>query len=441
MMNYIIWNGNDSREIKGLIICELPPITKPLMRTAETIIDGVDGSVIEELGYGSYDKALTIGLTRNADIDEVVSYFSGHGEVVFSNEADKYYKASIIGQIDYARLVRFRTATVVFRVQPFKYEYLEKEQDLLQESVSGKTVTLTDRELVSISIEGTSGETAEIQRTGKNLLSSFVKGQKLDPVKGSVGNDGTGATTDYIRVDYEANDCYFLSGLSTTLRTFVGAYNENKEFLGRSGANPLATFELGANVYTAGTPQATGDIAYLRVTTYKNTDDSDINIIDTLNVQLEIGTRATAFEEYNGNTEVIELTGNQTIVPSGQLQKLLLQDGVNIISSNKNMVINHVDNKLLVNNVGNYIAKPIMEIKGSGEIVLEVNGNTLFRYTFPDGEDTVVIDSQKQDAYLGSILKNRNMSGEFPTFEIGTNTITWNGIISSIKISAKSRWL
>ena len=60
-MNYVIWNGRDSREIDGLLICELPPITKPQMRVKETAIDGVDGSIIEELGYESYDKVEALG--------------------------------------------------------------------------------------------------------------------------------------------------------------------------------------------------------------------------------------------------------------------------------------------------------------------------------------------------------------------------------------------
>lgn len=237
MMNYLIWRGNDSRDIKGLIISELPPISKPNMRVTETVIDGVDGSIIEELGYESYNKAINIGLTQKADIDEVLAYFTGDGEVVFSNEPDKYYKATIIGQIDYARLVRFRTATVTFRVQPFKYEYYEKQ--------------------------------------------SVFEGEEL----------------------------------------------------------------------------------------------------------------------------------------AGEV------------------------NQVVVKNVGNYFAKPVIEIKGSGAVEVAVNGNLLFRYTFPDGEDTVIIDSQKQDAYLGADLKNRNMSGEFPVFETGKNTITWEGIITSLSISSKSRWL
>ena len=232
-MNYLIWNGRDSREIKGLVICELPPISKPPMRVAETVIDGVDGSIIEELGYESYDKSFTIGLTQKADIEEIIGYFTGNGEVVFGNEGDKYYKARIIGQIDYARLARFKVASVTFRVQPFKYEYMEEDAP------------------------------------------------------------------------------YDVTGI----------------------------------------------------------------------------------------------------------------------------------NSLTVDNVGNYHAKPVIEMKGSGEVTLAVNGNTMFRYTFPDGEDTVVIDSQRQDADEGAILKNRNMSGEFPTFSAGENMITWEGNVSSLKITSKSRWL
>ena len=45
-MNYIIFNDKDSRDVKGLLISELPPIRKPNMRVKETVIDGVDGSII-----------------------------------------------------------------------------------------------------------------------------------------------------------------------------------------------------------------------------------------------------------------------------------------------------------------------------------------------------------------------------------------------------------
>lgn len=231
-MNYIIFNNKDSRDIKGLLISELPPITKPNMRAKETVIDGVDGSIIEELGYESYDKTIIIGLKIGADIDKVTEFFAGHGEIIFSNEPDKYYIARIIKSIDYERMLRYRVAKVTFRVQPFKYNRVEVAREATSERSS-----------------------------------------------------------------------------------------------------------------------------------------------------------------------------------------------------------------MIVENLGNHTSKPIITITGSGKIELSVNGGVICNYTFPAGENTVVLDSEKQDAYLGDALKNRNMEGEFPIFAKGNNTLAWSGTVESLKIIKYSRWL
>lgn len=123
-MNYIVLNGMKSTLIKGLLISELPPITKPLIRTKTEEIDGRDGDIVTKLGYAAYDKKMNIGLYGDYDIDEVIEYFNSSGEVLFSNEPDKIYRYQINNAIDFDRLLRFRTATVVFHVQPFKYSAL-----------------------------------------------------------------------------------------------------------------------------------------------------------------------------------------------------------------------------------------------------------------------------------------------------------------------------
>lgn len=121
-MNYFNFKNIDSRNISGLIVQELPPITKPPMRVSLIEIDGRDGDLIEELGYQAYDKVINIGLTRSYDINEIISWLNGEGELILSNENDKYYKAKIIEQIDFERLARFKTANIKFHVQPYKYK-------------------------------------------------------------------------------------------------------------------------------------------------------------------------------------------------------------------------------------------------------------------------------------------------------------------------------
>ena len=121
MRNYVIINGVNSLTINGLAINELPPISKPPMRVLQEEIDGRDGDITTDLGYGAYDKIMTIGLYNGYDINEIIAFFNKEGTIVFSDEADKYYIFKIIEQIDYERLIKFRTASITFHVQPFKY--------------------------------------------------------------------------------------------------------------------------------------------------------------------------------------------------------------------------------------------------------------------------------------------------------------------------------
>lgn len=232
-MAKIIWKNIDSETIPGLIITNIPPITKPKMKTSITKIDGRDGDIIEELGYESYTKSIGIGLARNYDIDRVMKYFTGAGELIISDEPNKVYKARIIEKIDYERLIRFKTAVVKFYTQPYKY--LKNEQSVI----------------------------------------------------------------------------------------------------------------------------------------------------------LEIS--------------------NET--------------------------------SLNITNVGLEKSKPIITLEGTGTIEISLNGFNLFKYVFPENETKVVINSLEEEAYLDNVLKNRNMLGTFPIFEVGENTVSWSGNLTKITIEPKSRWL
>ncbi len=139
-MSSIKWKNIDSSTIAGLIITSLPPISKPKMRTSTTEIDGLDGDIVENLGYKSYTKTISIGLSYDYDIDEVINYFNGQGKLVLSNEPDKYYNAQIIDNIDFEKLLRFKTADVSFHVQPYKYLLNETKQILTVTTETSLTV-------------------------------------------------------------------------------------------------------------------------------------------------------------------------------------------------------------------------------------------------------------------------------------------------------------
>ena len=163
MVNYCILNGVKSSSIKGLLIQSLPAISKPLMRTQIEEIDGRDGDIVTKLGYSAYEKEMSIGLFGDFNIDDIIQFFDSEGEVTFSNEPDKYYNYQIIEQIDFDRLLRYKTAVVKFHCQPFKYATVDRkftlsnqflDFDYFTKTTNGITLT-ADNGVITISGTGT----------------------------------------------------------------------------------------------------------------------------------------------------------------------------------------------------------------------------------------------------------------------------------------------
>ena len=169
MRNYIILNGVNSNTITGLLISTLPPITKPKIRTQTEEIDGRDGDIVTKLGYSAYDKEIEIGLYGDYDVDKVISYFNNSGTITFSNEPDKYYNYEILDQIDFNKLISFKTAKVKLHVQPFKYSLLNTE----------KTFTITDEEEITIRNNGNFYARPVITLTGSGTINLSLNEEEL----------------------------------------------------------------------------------------------------------------------------------------------------------------------------------------------------------------------------------------------------------------------
>lgn len=145
MRPYIIINGKPSYTVKGLLIQSLPAISKPKIRTKVEEIEGRDGDIVTDLGFKAYDKTINVGLYGDYNVDEIISYFAQSGTIRFSNEIDKYYYFSAYDQVNYERLLSFKTAKVKIHVQPFKYDALETEQETLNSNVKGFKILLNNK--------------------------------------------------------------------------------------------------------------------------------------------------------------------------------------------------------------------------------------------------------------------------------------------------------
>ena len=169
MANSLILNGISSTTIQGLLIQNLPPISKPKIRAEAEEIDGRDGDIITTLGYGAYDKEFQIGLYDDFDIDQIIAYFNSSGTVTFSNEPDKYYNYQILEQIDFERLLRFRTATVKMHIQPFKYS-------LADNSI---TTNITTQTQITIRNSGNIYSKPTINIQGSGTINLYLNGVQL----------------------------------------------------------------------------------------------------------------------------------------------------------------------------------------------------------------------------------------------------------------------
>ena len=324
MRDYVIINGTNSNTITGLAINLLPPISKPPLRVMTEEIDGRDGDLISDLGYGSYDKTMTISLWGSFNIDTIIGFFNSEGTIVFSNEPDKYYNFKIINQIDYEALIKFRTATINLHCQPFKYPLTETPEEITTEYVEdeGETLTLNDTKIapLSIGLKGNTSQTGtptpsspinvnvvsgdnEVVVCGKNLfnMQDLVKG-RLD--NGNIGYaNGTDSLTisgntftfttnsgyrgvstqNYISVSPSTR--YYVSYSTTSTITIgMACYDENKSWLGNASA--IAT--TGGRYY-----DTLANTKYIRMQVLLNSAGT----CEMKNFQLEKGS-ITTYEPY-----------------------------------------------------------------------------------------------------------------------------------------------
>jgi predicted phage tail component-like protein len=88
-------------------------------------------------------------------------------------------------------------------------------------------------------------------------------------------------------------------------------------------------------------------------------------------------------------------------------------------------------------NPGSDKSLPIIKIYATGDITLSINGNEV---TIDNVDEYVVIDSQMVDCYKDALLKNNDMSGDFPYFKEGVNSISWIGNITKLEITPNWRY-
>ncbi len=339
MINYVELNGEKSTDVKGLMIQSLPPISKPKMRTSIEEIDGRDGDIVTKLGYAAYDKEVSIGLHGDFDIDDAIAFFDSEGEVVFGNERDKYYRYRILDRIDFARLIRFRTAKVKMHVQPFKYDAVDRTFEVVNQLIDIKDSTTSRFGMTaassggSVRVAGKATSTCEIlvpidgiTLSGRYTLTAETSGDsagcalklvsRANPDGDSFGgtyielkDNGTSSITADADAEYDALWLYVQAG--TSLDFTLSATMSNDDFRsitltnrGNVVSRPTVTVYGSGNV----------ELAINAITVLSFSIDDEYITID-----------AEEMNAYHGNTLM-----NRRVV--GDYADLALKAGENVMS-------------------------------------------------------------------------------------------------------------
>ena len=181
---YFIFNNISS--VDYLMVNKLPNIIKAEKDIEKIEVVGRDGFLTEDNGsYKGIIKTVECTIFDLKDINFICSWLDGSSDVIFSNEPDKIYKATIINQIPFEKVaVQFHSFIIQFDCQPHKY------------AVTNDLITLTSN--------GT------IVNTGTAPSNPIIKVFGSDTINLTINSKTIVLTNvvDYVTIDSDLMDCY-----------------------------------------------------------------------------------------------------------------------------------------------------------------------------------------------------------------------------------------
>jgi phage-related protein len=184
MYPYFVWKGISSLD-KNIMVTKLPDFERPEANIDKITIPGRDGFLTQDDGtYQGTIKTCECSLD-NGNIDDINSWLTGSGEVIFSNEQDKKYKAVIINKIPFSKIIPiFHNFVIQFDCQPKKY------------SIDNTIITLNAPETIFNPGSANSKPILKLYGTGTIDLTINDTAINLTNIDG------------YVTIDSELIDCY-----------------------------------------------------------------------------------------------------------------------------------------------------------------------------------------------------------------------------------------
>ncbi|MDO5558132.1 MAG: phage tail family protein [Oscillospiraceae bacterium] len=122
-MAYIIFNENDSRNMGVSNILNMPLASKAEQKSDILYIPGRPEPIIDlKESFNPVSYVVEMEIKTGTNIRNILSWLSGSGKLIFSDEPDKYYNAYSNSVVSTSRTNnKYYSMSVKFLCQPFAY--------------------------------------------------------------------------------------------------------------------------------------------------------------------------------------------------------------------------------------------------------------------------------------------------------------------------------
>jgi phage-related protein len=203
MKNYVIFNGKSTEDIA--LIEELPVVSRAERDIDFIEIDGRHGFLtFDKNRYKPVDYSIELKVNGKANRDLIRNIFIGNGDLILSNESDRYYKAVITGTVTVERqLKELYKINVSFKLQPFSYVRAKE------------TVVITATPYIIDNPTNT---------TSQPIIKIYGSGMSYLNINGNI-IELKNITSDGLILDFELKEAYDFNKVSKNTDVF-GVYKE-----------------------------------------------------------------------------------------------------------------------------------------------------------------------------------------------------------------------
>lgn len=140
----------------GVIVEQMVTIKKPKRRKNRFEVDGRNGSISYNLGYGSYDLEAIMTLTDPTKFDQVFALLDGYGPLICSDDPLKFRTAEVIEEVEWESIAIWKKGKVTFFIEdPFRYLITEAPVTLTSSGSVTNAGTLESMPLLKLTGSGT----------------------------------------------------------------------------------------------------------------------------------------------------------------------------------------------------------------------------------------------------------------------------------------------